>query len=237
MEQTPISTTNENVFDIKETEPLKARLQHKYEELNETYRGYCDKLSDIRLQIGKAQQNLNELPQLANRLKEVMRDHTAQIDAVNRQIDVERSAIEVYNRQQQEQNGLVDIRKGLLSEVCTTNEQNIVEDGCDVKISELKRRIHLREERIAELNKQKNALLEKAKTIQSKLTNDSLQQLKQEGLNRIQTLKMTESELAAACIKAQQKCRVCSRLLEDLHERDLLLNYAKNNGLILTTGT
>lgn len=216
---------------------LSERLYNKLSELDATYRNLSEEINKVDAKIIEEQKKLQELPRRVDVLKGKMDGIHNTCAGLQEMINKETQIIESLRRQEQESMSHIQMRKDLLSEVCTNKEQMLVNDAVDVRTGEIRRHISLRSNNIDELKKtmaeHQRALLD----IETTLNNENLMTIKKEIMERIKLCNVEKEQLSLSTNVALQKLRECQRLISDLNERNLLIEYAKKNGLELKTGT
>lgn len=218
-----------------ETRPasLDQRLRQKLRELNEAHQKQVNQQTVIDGEIFRIRSELSALPNRQNRVKHEIADLRALETKLQAEMKVTMEHLEGWKERERIRVAHCDVRRSILEDVCQIEESELVSDGIDVQTAEIRRQISLVEEKRIEIFNQLSGIYAKLNELDQAMTIEMIaeEKAKLEALlvEKLAVQKSIESNRN----EANERVQECQRLLDDLHERQILEEYAKNNGLVL----
>lgn len=217
--------------------PLDQRLKEKLRQLDQAHRDKCNQVTQLDNEIREVTREINEIPlkqRQGQRLIEKLEQELRGVEATLTRMDEQQGQLDALEKDATSKR---DIRGEILSQVCTSDESSLVEDGLDVKVAELRRLKSLLSVKQSELVEAKRELVEKTNEIRDQMTDQALMDEMAKLKETLREKVAQQQALNTLRKNALDALTECQRLIDDLAERETLLRYAKENGLVLKGDT
>jgi len=218
------------------TPSLTHRLRQKLRELNHAHQVCVKEQAEVDQKIRKITESITALPIRQTQMQSVVHELLHKDDGLEAKLSTLDQELEAL-RAKEKENSHHDIRLKILSEVCLVEEKDIIEDGLDVKVAEIRRLIAALEEQRATVLSQRAEIQVKIAAARESCTAESIAAEREQLQTALDQELSRQKQIAANRTTARNTMEECQRLLEDLEERQTLLTYAEKNGLTLETKT
>ena len=219
------------------SESIALRLRTKFQDINNDHRTRCECLSKLDQKILETKSELANIPMKQSMLHEEIEKLDYHIAQVEKVVQDKKKVIETLKGKEEITLSKLQLRRNILDQVCTKDENNIVNDAIDIKTAEIRHLQTCVQREIDMLCEKQDVLRKEQDRLNNEISNSASVATKARLQNELVNLYADRKVAETLVSETLSMLRECQRILEDYDERENMENYAKENGLVNTSGT